>query len=199
MLSDKISQQNITFEQLCDNFINYKTTQLKAWLLKDFKYTINSQLKLYFKNIKINKVNIPVIEDFQRQLLKKDYSNSYTKNIQSLLNRILNHAVRRLIINKNLFDHIEFVKHKNKKNNTKIKYWTHDQYQNFRRIINNPDNNLLFFDLLYYLVCESVRFKLEHGRTLIGIIMISTYIIIVMKRITCRLKIPKTVSTEAFC
>lgn len=30
MLSDKISQQNITFEQLCDNFINYKTTQLKA-------------------------------------------------------------------------------------------------------------------------------------------------------------------------
>lgn len=149
MLSDKVSQQNITFEQLCDDFINYKSTRVKARSLKDFKYTISKQLNPYFKNIKVNKIAIPVIEDFQKQLLKKDYSNSYTKNIQSLLNRILNHAVRRLIISKNPFDYIEFVRHENKKNNTKIKYWTYNQYQSFRGIINNPDD-LLFFDLLYY-------------------------------------------------
>ena len=49
----------------------------------------------YFGEMVVQKINIPVIEDFQNELLKKNYSNSYTKIIQSMLNRLLNHAVRR--------------------------------------------------------------------------------------------------------
>ena len=63
----------------------------------------------------VQKINIPVIEDFQNELLKKNYSNSYTKIIQSMLNRLLNHAVRRMIIDKNPFDYVEFVRHEIKR------------------------------------------------------------------------------------
>lgn len=148
-LSDKVLKQKITFKQLANDFILYKKTRVKARSLKDFKYIIDKQLIPYFGKMYVSSINIPVIEDFQNQVLNKDYSNSYTKVIQSMLNRLLNHAVRRLIIDKNPFDYIEFVKHENKKTNSKIKYWTYDQYQNFRSIISNPDD-LLFFDLLYY-------------------------------------------------
>lgn len=148
-LSDKALKQKITFKQLANDFILYKKTRVKARSLKDFKYIIDKQLVPYFGNMYVSSINIPIIEDFQKQILNKSYSNSYTKGIQSMLNRLLNHAVRRLIIDKNPFDYIEFVKHENKKTNSKIKYWTYNQYQNFKSVISNPDDQL-FFDLLYY-------------------------------------------------
>lgn len=149
LLSDKLTKSQITFKQLADDFINYKFSRVKARSLKDFKYIIDKQLLPYFGEMKVNKINIPVIEDFQKELLKKDYSNNYTKLIQSMLNRLLNHAVRRLIIDKNPFDYLEFVRHKNKKTNSKLKYWTYEEYISFRAVIDNPDD-LLFFDMLYY-------------------------------------------------
>lgn len=84
----------------------------------------------------VQKINISVIEDFQNELLKKNYSNSYTKIIQSMLNQLLNHAVRRMIIDKNPFDYVEFVRHENKKNSSKIRYWTYEEYKAFKTVIN---------------------------------------------------------------
>ena len=148
-ISDKIIKQQITFKQLINDFITYKSTRVKARSLKDFKYLINKQLIPYFGEMVVQKINIPVIEDFQNELLKKNYSNSYTKIIQSMLNRLLNHAVRRMIIDKNPFDYVEFVRHENKKNSNKIRYWTYEEYKAFKRVVNDADDRL-FFDMLYH-------------------------------------------------
>lgn len=47
-LSDKTIKQQITFKQLINDFITYKSTRVKARSLKDFKYLINKQLMPYF-------------------------------------------------------------------------------------------------------------------------------------------------------
>ena len=66
-ISDKIIKQQITFKQLINDFITYKSTRVKARSLKDFKYLINKQLMPYFGEMVVQKINIPVIEDFQNE------------------------------------------------------------------------------------------------------------------------------------
>jgi len=107
----------------------------------------------YFGEMVVQKINIPVIEDFQNELLKKNYSNSYTKIIQSMLNRLLNHAVRRMIIDKNPFDYVEFVRHENKKNSSKIRYWTYEEYKAFKTVINEVEISSKFKRKKAYLFC----------------------------------------------
>lgn len=148
-LQDKTSSQQITFKQLSNDFIEYKSNRVKPRSLKDFKYIIEKQLIPFFGEMKVKKINTSIVEEFQKQLLDKDYSNNYTETIQTVLSMLFKHAVRRNIVPSSPFDYIEYVRHKNKKTDLKLKFWTYEEYEKFISVVDDPDC-LCFFDLLYF-------------------------------------------------
>ena len=148
-LQDKTATQRITFKQLYVDFIEYKQDRVKPRSLKDYQNVAKKQLLPFFGNMIVKKINIAIVEDFQKKLLELNYSNNYNETIQTVLSMIFKHAVRRNIIATSPFDYIEYVKHKNKKSDHKLKFWTYEEFMKFKSVIDDNDCRCLF-DTLYY-------------------------------------------------
>lgn len=149
-LSDKIKISNITLGQLTDDFIEYKKQRIKARSIYDINSIINKHIIGYFGNdFLVRKINIHVIQEFQKDLLNKDYSNEYTCSIQTVLSSLMKHAVRLQIIKTSPFEYVEYVHNKNKPTLKKMDFWTLEEYKEFRSVITDFDD-ICLFDCLYY-------------------------------------------------
>lgn len=96
----------------------------------------------------VNKMSVPVIEEWQKNILKKGYTNNYLEKIQTSLSTIMRFAVRRGIIIVNPLDVIEQVKNPDEKKKD-MQFWTYEQYNKFKSVMTNKED-ILLFDLLYW-------------------------------------------------
>lgn len=136
------------FSDLVIKFIDYKKDRVKPRTISNYNSLIEKQLLPYFGKMYVTKITVPVIEEWQKEILKKGYMNNYLEKIQTTLSAIMRFAVRRGIIIVNPLDVIEQVKNPDEKKKEML-FWTYEQYNKFKSVITDKED-ILLFDLLYW-------------------------------------------------
>lgn len=156
----KTGGSNTTYEELFLRFIEYKKTRIKERSIYDYHQVGKKHLLPVFGKMKVTKITIPVIEKWQEELMKKGLKNQTTAGIQGLFASTMRFGVRMQLLPNNPMDYLDFVKDTNEAN-TKMQFWTLEQYQKFRSIITAFDDQLMF-DVLYW---TGMRFSEFQART----------------------------------
>lgn len=146
--SQNIKMQPVKFDELFDAFLEYKSSRLKPRSIYDYRKIYEKHIKPYFGDMYVDKIKIPHIETWQREILMLGYKNDYTEKIQYTVKSVLAYAVRRMQIENSPFDYLDYVKHTNEKR-TEMKFFTPDQYEKFKSVITDP-LHIAVFDTLYW-------------------------------------------------
>ncbi len=137
-----------SFNELVIMFLDYKKDRVKPRTVSNYINLINKQLVPYFGKMQVSKITIPVIENWQSQLLTKGYVNNYIEKIQTTMSALMRFAVRREIISTNPMEIVDQVKNPDEKKK-EMQFFTYDQYCKFKSIIAKKED-ILLFDLLYW-------------------------------------------------
>lgn len=93
--------QRMTVQQLYNEYIRAKTHEVRETTLDKSKTVLGLHVLPILKDYKIDKLTIPVLEDWKRQIEDKGLSIRTRKNIYSEFRTILNYAVKMEYIQKN--------------------------------------------------------------------------------------------------
>lgn len=143
----KEKRSSYTFKDLTILFLDYKKNRVKPRTYYDYENYIESQFCIFFE-IKLYNFNVILLQKWQQDIIDKNYSNSYTLSIQKMLNSILSFGVKKMLIQNNPFNYLDYVKHTNKQVK-QIQFFTFDQYKKFRSVIDDKYYALVF-DTLYW-------------------------------------------------
>lgn len=139
----------ISFETLCDKYLDYLQPRVRESTFAIRKPIINNQILPYFRNLQLIDITPEVITSWQNELLSKHLSDTYTRSINVCLKAIFNYAVKYLGLSKNPC--IETIGNKKAR---KISFWTPEEYLQFIKEfdISQPVELMYFtiFEILYY-------------------------------------------------
>ena len=93
--------QKISVGQLYEEYLNAKKHEVRESTLEKSRVILSHHIVPILSNIKIDKLSIPVLEDWKRQTEDKGLSIRMRKNIYSEFRAMLNYAVKMEYIQKN--------------------------------------------------------------------------------------------------
>ena len=137
---------DITFNTLCNSYIDYKSTRVKASTLRNRKYCIEAQIAPYFGFKAIRDISPTDVLAWQNHLVSSDRKPSTINKINSCLVDIFNYAVKYFGLPKNPC--MESVGTQ-KRNADNIDFWTLDDYTEFRSHADLIEYRIIY-DLLFY-------------------------------------------------
>lgn len=144
---NKINSSNITFKQVSQEYLEYRSKSVKVQSLKK----VENQLKILepIDNTKVNDFNLQIYKQFQMYLDTKDYSIEYKNKIIGLLKRLIEYSNKYHNTNDNMLNYIERYKKVNEMKK-EMQFFT---YEEFKKFISSVDeyNYKVFYETLYYL------------------------------------------------
>lgn len=145
-LKEPSKNTDYTLQQLYDIYIEDNSEKLKLGTV-DLKTNIfKKHILPYFKNTKINEITPASIRMWQNEILKKKFSDTYSRSINSHMSAIMNYAVKYYGLPSNPCHIAGTI---GKKHAGEMNFWTLDEYSKFRSVIHN-EGHLCAFDLLYW-------------------------------------------------
>lgn len=148
LLAKQNRKEKIKVNDLFIQFINYKSDRVKPRTIYTYNHLYKKQLKDKFGLMYVDKITIPMLEQWQQEILNCDYRNEYIISIQTLLKAILRFAVRKMYIDQNPLDYLDYVKRTNEPK-PKMNFFTLDDYKRFRSAI-SKEIHIVLFDMLYW-------------------------------------------------
>lgn len=138
---------NITFSELCIAFLHFKKNRLKITGYVKEEQRINNHIINFFKNIKIDKLNVKIALQWQDYLQNKNLSNGYINKLTTLASSIFDFGERQYMLPKNPFKLIDKLStmHEIKK----VNFYTLEEYFKFESAIDDIVFKT-FFNLLYF-------------------------------------------------
>lgn len=123
-----------------------------------YSYTkdYNNHIKPYFDSFYINNINIQKIKNWAENLEKTGISVSYMNKIYNILCNIFDYAIKNYNLKENvvrLYGSFQEKKDKIIKDEDKIRYITHDEFNQFISVIDEPLWKI-FFTFAYYTGCR---------------------------------------------
>lgn len=138
--------RKMKYKDLFDLFIHNRETKLKERSIQTYKDVHRFHILPEFGNLLITNITKEQIRRWQKELVKKEYSDNYMKTIQTNFRRVLIWGVNNDYIDLNPFK-IEYT-HKNPAK-PEMKYFTLDEYRQFKSVIDDPMYAIIF-DVLYW-------------------------------------------------
>lgn len=146
---------DLKFSDVVVLYLTNRESRIKEGSLYDITKRIDKHILPYFANFKMTEISYEHIEAWQQDLLNErvakrntPYKNATLINIQSQLSVIFNFAITLGIIKVNPVSGLGLVKRKDEEIK-EIRYWTREQYQQYRTVIDD-DEFLMIFDTLYF-------------------------------------------------
>lgn len=143
-----IKKQPIKLDELFNAFMEYKSSKLMPRSISDYKAIYKKHIKPYFGDMYVDKIKMPYIEEWQKDILKLKFKNDYLEKIQYTLKSTLAYGVRKMQISNSPFDYLEYAKNMNEKKE-EMEFWTPDEYEKFRSVITD-ELHIVLFDTLYW-------------------------------------------------
>ncbi len=139
---------NITFEELWEEYSNYKKLHLKAQSFRAVASRFENHLLPYFKNYKINNITSGIYINWQQEIEKKGFKYKYNSSLHGAMVNILNYAIKFYGLKSNVASLAGNFKRKTelKKN---VNFFTFEEYQNFISVVSDNIYKTLF-ETLYY-------------------------------------------------
>lgn len=151
------TQADITFNDLYLIYLKNREKVVKLKTYTDIQYLCNRMLLPFWKDIKVNKINLPIIESWQNNLLSKTYfkngidnfyTNEYLSKTQIQLKSIFRYGIKTgYVTNLQLisFDNVKHIgQHK-----TEMLFWHPDEFLRFIDVVNDITFKALF-NVLYW-------------------------------------------------
>lgn len=142
---NKKKNETRTFNEIVNDFKNYSIGRKKDRTIINQNNLIDTVLSPYFGNMKIDEISPSDVDTFYRSIIN-NYSNASMKTIRRSLSSIMNFAVNFYDLRKNVVNIVELPK---KEETNKIKYWTLEQFNEFRRHVKSPVQ-IAMFEILFW-------------------------------------------------
>lgn len=111
------------------------------------EYNYLRHIEPYFKNSIVVRLTYEHINDFRNHQLEKELSNNTINKQMILLKKILDMAVQKKYMTDNPCTHLKKLDFEKKK----MKFWTVEQFMEFKKIFeSNEENFLLFFTVAFF-------------------------------------------------
>lgn len=85
--------KEMTFETLYNLYMKDMETRLRENTMSTKKFIMELKILPYFKNYKLGDIKANIIRDWQNELLKKGYSQTYLKSVNNQLTAIMNYSL----------------------------------------------------------------------------------------------------------
>lgn len=144
----KKTGKNLTVLALADLFLQEHKTEIKPSTYEEYRKAISKRIRPIFPNKDINDVSALDIKRWHNALIEKGYAKSTVNATHSILSTIFKFGVKYYGLPQNpcLLEGTAKVPDKGVKT---IRYWTFEEYQEFRNAIIEEKHRVMF-DMLYY-------------------------------------------------
>lgn len=143
----KITNSTLTFNQLFNEYIEYKSKEIKRQSLEKVKnlYKVFDPIG----EIKVNDFNLATYRKFRLYIEEKKYSLEYNNKLMGLLRRLLKYSNKYYNTNDEIIKYIDNFKEVGRIKK-EMQFFTYEEFQKFISVIEEK-NYKVFFEVLYYL------------------------------------------------
>lgn len=150
----KLSNEKSMDMKLCDFVEIYfedKQNELKERTAKNKKYMIQQHIIPYFGNQNMSDIKAAQIIQWQNEIQKKGFSDSYLRMIQNQLTALFTHASRIYDLQANP---CKKVKRMGSSDSRSLNFWTLDEYKKFIQTMDPGSKYYLLFEILFWTGCR---------------------------------------------
>lgn len=141
----QMDNPEITFETLFLKYADFKRGRVRETTLETQLRAVEMHILPYFKNLLVSEITPATVATWQNELLSKNFSSAYTRQINAYLRMIFNYAVnymglRRSPVKSQIC----------KPQKRKVTFWTPEEYRIFSNHIKENIELYTAFEILYY-------------------------------------------------
>ena len=152
--SKKLSNER-SMDMKLSNFIEIyfsdKQNDLKDRTIKNKRYMMQQHIVPYFGNQMMSEIKASQIIQWQNEIQKKGYSDSYLRMIQNQLTSLFTHAAKIYDLPVNP---CKKVKRMGNSDSRSLNFWTLDEYKQFIQTMEPGTRYYLMFEMLFWTGCR---------------------------------------------
>ena len=151
-ITKKTNTNRTKFEIVALDYFKDLTARKKASTVYSYTKDYNNHIKGFFEGVYIEEMDINFIRSWKDEMSKKGLSINYLNKIYVVLDNIFNFTIKNYGLNNNPVNTLgRFEKPNDEvvKDEDKLRYITHDQFEQFIKVVDDSMYNL-FFTFLYY-------------------------------------------------
>ena len=152
--SKKLSNERSMDMRLSDFIEIYfsdKQNELKDRTIKNKRYMMQQHIVPYFGNQMMSEIKASQIIQWQNEIQKKGYSDSYLRMIQNQLTSLFTHAAKIYDLPVNP---CKKVKRMGNSDSRSLNFWTLDEYKQFIQTMEPGTRYYLMFEILFWTGCR---------------------------------------------
>ena len=152
--SKKLSNERSMDMKLSDFIEIYfsdKQNDLKDRTIKNKRYMMQQHIVPYFGNQMMSEIKASQIIQWQNEIQKKGYSDSYLRMIQNQLTSLFTHAAKIYDLPVNP---CKKVKRMGNSDSRSLNFWTLDEYKQFIQTMEPGTRYYLMFEMLFWTGCR---------------------------------------------
>ena len=152
--SKKLSNERSMDMKLSDFIEIYfsdKQNDLKDRTIKNKRYMMQQHIVPYFGNQMMSEIKASQIIQWQNEIQKKGYSDSYLRMIQNQLTSLFTHAAKIYDLPVNP---CKKVKRMGNSDSRSLNFWTLDEYKQFIQTMEPGTRYYLIFEMLFWTGCR---------------------------------------------
>lgn len=146
-LQTKQADLNMRFEEFLKLYYADMETRLREHTMKTKRYIIDLKILPYFKDKKMNDIKPNDIREWQNDLIKQGYAETYLKTINNQINAIFNFAVRYYELKSNPCTKAGSM---GKSNADEMDFYTKDEFMQFIDHVMDKQISYMAFSVLYW-------------------------------------------------
>lgn len=146
-MASKQADFNMNFEEFVKLYTEDMSNRLKENTMIRKKYITELKILPYFAKTSVNSIKVTDIRRWQNELLSKDYSPTYLRNINSELVAIFNYAEQYYDLKSNPCKKAGSI---GKKNADEMNFWTKDEFSKFIDNVMDKHRSYVGFKVLFW-------------------------------------------------
>lgn len=137
----------MTVQSLVDLYLEDMKNRLRMSTMANKRQLIETKVLPYFKNMALNNIKSTTIRQWQNEIIKQGFSETYIKSINNQLCAIFNYAVKYYGLLENPCHKAGSIGRKHAK---EMQFWTKDEYIDFSNSISDKPQAHIAFQILYW-------------------------------------------------
>lgn len=142
---------DMKLSEFMEVYFSDKQNELKERTMKNKRYMMEQHIIPYFGDCMMGEVSAGQIIQWQNEMQKKGFSESYLRMIQNQLTSLFTHASRIYDLQANP---CKKVKRMGNSDSRSLTFWTLEEYQQFIQTIEPQTRYYLIFEILFWTGCR---------------------------------------------
>lgn len=141
------NNSDMLFSILYKHYLDYCESRLKPTTLANKKVLIELKIMPYFKDMPINLIEPSTVMNWQNELLKQGYAETYLKTIHNQLSAIFNFAMKYYKLSSNP---ARICGSMGKKNADSMDFYTRDEFEKFIEVFEEKPMSKVMLEILFW-------------------------------------------------